>query len=1025
MLADALALWRGSPLAEFADEPFAREAILRLEELRLEAIEARIEADLMLGRDRGLVAELEGVVAAHPLRERPRAQLMLALYRCGRQADALAVYRQTRKLLDEELGLEPGDELRRLENAMLAHDPRLELPAAVDSAAWPSTGVGSEQPGDADHGEGPVAERDRAALRHDSALEPAPRATTPPSVVVGRRALLVAGGVVLLLAAIMAAAVELTGDSVRVRVTPNSLAAIDPRNNRVVGAVAVGARPSAIAFGSGSLWVANVDDETVSRVDPTDLRTLRTLPMRGVPTGIAASGSAIWVATAQPRSSNVSVTRVDPAFDALAPAARIDNVVPGGPGAIAARGNTLWVAPSFGLLSRVDAATGRVVRRVDPNAGPTAIDVGDGAVWLTDAGANNVTRVDPTGLVTPIAVGHGPTGIAFGERAVWVADSQDDAVVRIDPTTRAVTATIPVGRTPHGVAVGAGAVWVANSGDGTVSRIDPRSASVQATIAVGGSPQAITVAGGRTWVTVDQQTIAPAARAPDGTLRMQSALDVDYMDPALAYLPISWQLLYATCAKLLNYPDKSGPAGARLTPEVATSLPAVSADGRTYTFTLRGGFRFSPPSNQPVTAQTFKATIERALNPRTNGPLAREFVDLAGAEAYMAGKAPHIAGVVARGDALTIRLRKPLPDFLSRLAQPIFCAVPPTTPIDPKGVLAIPSAGPYYVTSYTPGQGIVLARNPNYHGGRPHQLARIELTPRVLTARAIANIDANRADHTTMSGSSARALASRLATRYGPGSPAAAARRQRYFVGPGRSLDFLALNTHRPLFGDVRIRRAVSYAIDRGALARLGNLFFSLPDRPTDRYLLPGMPGFRSTPIHSLAPDLAKATRLTNGKPRTAILYTCNSSPCDQQAQIVKTDLAAIGIRIHVKTFPWAALLKRITRPGEPFDLAPASWTPDYPDPSTMLTPLLRDSLNLPTFDDPTYQRRLAGTDRLIGPQRYVAYGKLARDLARNAAPLVAFGNTSTHDYFSTRIGCQSYGFYGLDLAALCITAAK
>ena len=120
-------MWRGPPLAEFGDEPFARELIPRLAELRLEAVEARIEADLMVGRDRELVAELEGLVAAHPLRERPRAQLMLALYRCGRQADALAVYRQTRVLLDAELGLEPGDELQRLQNAVLAHDPRLQL----------------------------------------------------------------------------------------------------------------------------------------------------------------------------------------------------------------------------------------------------------------------------------------------------------------------------------------------------------------------------------------------------------------------------------------------------------------------------------------------------------------------------------------------------------------------------------------------------------------------------------------------------------------------------------------------------------------------------------------------------------------------------------------------------------------------------------------------------------------------------------------------------------------------------------
>ena len=93
---------------------------------------------------------------------------------------------------------------------------------------------------------------------------------------------------------------------------------------------------------------------------------------------------------------------------------------------------------------------------------------------MTDSEANNVTRIDPTGLQTPIVVGNGPNGIAVGEGGVWVADSLDNTLVRIDPTTRSVTTTIAVGRSPTGVAVGAGSVWVADSGDGTVTRIDPR-----------------------------------------------------------------------------------------------------------------------------------------------------------------------------------------------------------------------------------------------------------------------------------------------------------------------------------------------------------------------------------------------------------------------------------------------------------------------------------------------------------------------------------------------------------------------
>jgi DNA-binding SARP family transcriptional activator len=126
LLRHALAAWRGPPLADLGDEPFAQNEIARLDELRLAALEERIEADLALGRDGDLVAELQALVAEHPLRERLRAQLMLALYRSGRQAEALDVHRQGRRRLVDELGIEPGPVLRKLERAILRQDAALE-----------------------------------------------------------------------------------------------------------------------------------------------------------------------------------------------------------------------------------------------------------------------------------------------------------------------------------------------------------------------------------------------------------------------------------------------------------------------------------------------------------------------------------------------------------------------------------------------------------------------------------------------------------------------------------------------------------------------------------------------------------------------------------------------------------------------------------------------------------------------------------------------------------------------------------
>ena len=134
-LAEALALWRGPALADFRYEPFAQAEIARLEELRLVCVEERVEADLALGAGAELVGELQRLVADQPLRERLRGQLMLALYRSGRQAEALEAYREVRELLLDELGLEPAPALGELEGAILRHDPALRTAPAPPPAA--------------------------------------------------------------------------------------------------------------------------------------------------------------------------------------------------------------------------------------------------------------------------------------------------------------------------------------------------------------------------------------------------------------------------------------------------------------------------------------------------------------------------------------------------------------------------------------------------------------------------------------------------------------------------------------------------------------------------------------------------------------------------------------------------------------------------------------------------------------------------------------------------------------------------
>jgi YVTN family beta-propeller protein len=801
------------------------------------------------------------------------------------------------------------------------------------------------------------------------------------------------------------------GSDSGVTVEGNSVAVIDPDSNRVTDAIPVGTRPGAIASGSGSIWVANRDEQNVSRIDP-ETSDVTTIPVADPPTGLAAVDGATWVVGSNATSPSVSLRRIDPQFDTLAPnKIPIANVVPGGPGAAAALGKTVWIAPSSGLLSRVDPRTGRVVKTIDPSAAPTAVAVGRDAVWVADSDAGTVTRVDSSGLLTRITVGGSPSAVALDDSGVWVANRSDDTVVRIDPSTRAVSATIPVGKAPSGVAVGPDSVWVANSGDGTVSRIDPEAREVVETIEIGESPQSVLAADGRIWVTVARQTIG-SVEASGGTARLRVE-SIDSVDPALAGSFWSIQLLAATCAYPLNYRDKPAPAGTKLIPEVAESLPTRSANGRSYTFTIRKGIRFS--SGEPVTAQTYKNAIERTLSPVMKSFAWSYLREIVGVRAYRSGRAAHISGVVAQGNRLTLHLSAPVPDLPSRLALTYFCAVPLNTPLDPKGVRIIASAGPYHVTSYTPGESVVLERNPYYTGSRPHHLDRMELAIGAPRRSADAKIEAGTADFALDAVDPGDAT--RLAARYGPGSPAAQNGGQRFFVFRELTTRVIVLNTHRPLFHDVRLRQAINYAIDRRKLNEIAGDMLS-----SDQYLPLDMPGFKDVDIYPFSPDVSAARRLAGAQRRTAILYTHGCSACPQFAQIVKQNLGAIGIDVVVKT-P-SDMTVRMARPGEPFDLAgPLSWGAGYPDPSELLGLPGTGVLGyLPFFDDPSYKRKVTAASRLSGPRRYLAYGALDVDTVRNAAPVFSLGNRLSIGFFSARMGCQVYNpAFGIDLAALCI----
>ena len=376
-----------------------------------------------------------------------------------------------------------------------------------------------------------------------------------------RTGLLIAAGGALLLAAIAAVAIGLSGGSrSHVEFAPNSVAVIDARSDNVVGAVGVGARPGGIAFGSGSVWVANADDQTVSRIDPTT-------PANGAD---ASGGRHADGYRGEPRGDmgrGIGPGRQLGGGHAHRPRVQLARTRGADRERRPGRAGSDRRARQRGLGRPVVRAADASRRGHGAGGSPRLTRTRAQPPWTSATAPSGSPTIRPTtsraltrpGSLTQIPVGNGPTGIAVGAGGVWVADSLDNKITRIDPGSRSVTDTIPVGRSPSGVAVGAGSVWVANSGDGTVTRIDPLTNRVLATIPVGGSPQAITVADGRVWVTLDAQTIKLAAGG--GTLRWEIGFDFDSLDPAVSYFRPSWQVLYATCAQLLNYPDASGPAG--------------------------------------------------------------------------------------------------------------------------------------------------------------------------------------------------------------------------------------------------------------------------------------------------------------------------------------------------------------------------------------------------------------------------------------------------------------------------------
>ena len=486
LLEEALALWRGPTLAGLSLESVSRDEVAQLDELRLTVLMDRIDCDLTRGRHERVLGELQVLVREHPLRERLRAQQMLALYRADRQADALDAYREARRVLIDELGIEPSESLQRLQQAILRHDPALDAPAGTAS----TNGAAAA----------PVSAEDAVP----APSPPRPRARRPA---VRRRYLVAAGLVAVAAVAAPVAFLSTRGGGVRPPsspvsyMAPNDVAEIDPATGKAIEVGGGGLKPGPMALVGNALWVVIRGSGQIGRFD---LRARRGMPpFQPAPSlddiAVDAQGHA-WVSDRNP-----AVTWIGHVTDGTSPyetpvvsSQRIGVPLPGA-GAEAVGGGYLWVISDLPgrtgkSVALIDTRHRRLASTIALDRQTTAIAYGYRYAWIGAYDPQDSTtwllKVRPgsapvQSLRLETADGEGPLAVAVGEGYVWAITSQGN-LLGIDPRTLQIVHRIPMSaQLPTLVAVGAGSVWTANHNGYSVSQIDPRENKIVRTTRLG------------------------------------------------------------------------------------------------------------------------------------------------------------------------------------------------------------------------------------------------------------------------------------------------------------------------------------------------------------------------------------------------------------------------------------------------------------------------------------------------------------------------------------------------------------
>ncbi len=494
-----------------------------------------------------------------------------------------------------------------------------------------------------------------------------------------------------------------------------------------------------------------------------------------------------------------------------------------------------------------------------------------------------------------------------------------------------------------------------------------------------------------------------------GTLKVNfSGSDFDFTDPSLAYGVQSWQAEYSTALKLYNYPDKAKPLGSKIQPEGAVGFPVVSKDGKTYTITVKSGYRFSDGSQ--VTAKNYAFAINRSLSKTMQSPAAA-FIDtlnaanqqiggIIGANAVVTGAANTAKGVQVKGNKLIIKLIQPDGGMLAKLGMPFFQALKPTLATDPKGVSTYPSAGPYYFASRDIGRSATLQRNKYYKGPRPANADTIQITANTNLDQSLLQVKSGEVDYDM--GGLPPSAHSDLGAQFG-------VNKGRYFVNQLVETDYVALNTSRAPFNSVNLRKAANFAIDRPAMLRTRGKYAGLR---TDQILPPGMGGYRNAHIYPIAgaqPDKAKS--LAGSACGKVTVLTGNTATGQALGQVFKYNLTQMGCDVSIKLFAGFQLYVFAGQKGADFDAAIAGWNQDYPDPYDFLDVLLNgnnihenNNNNIAYFDNADINKKLVVANRKVGAARYKAYGDLDLEITKKYAPWASYDNRNTREFIANRI---------------------